>query len=113
MELDTEKQTRSNTIVAVAALAVLGLGLGLQIALASRLPQGVGEEARKHLTRLAWVGMLLLAFDVVVLFWLTIRAVSTRNKVRQTQPTTYIDAWAAAGERIQIDDDDEDTPDIP
>ena len=116
MEVEGERRYhRVNSFLVAVTLTVIAIGLVVQIVLATQAAASVEAEARKHFLRLAWAALVLLAFDAVVLFWLGIRYLADRSRqLRVPRTLPYVDAWAAAGERFQVDDeepedDDEDT----
>ena len=99
---------RVTAVLAVVALGVLAIGLASLIAYAADAAGRVEKAFAKHLVRLAWLALVMLAFDVVMLFWLSIRLIAARERpsiMRRRSP--YVDAWAAAGQRFQLADEDQ------
>ena len=105
MEVEREKRFRTvNAILVVAALAGLAAGLVVQIAYATRAAGQLDAPGRRYLGRLAWLALVLLAFDLVMGFWLAIRLAAARSRRRREgSRTKYVDAWAAAGRRFRLD----------
>ena len=106
---DHRKTPAEGMGLAVAAMIVLAGGLGVQIALAAQAAGNLDAADREHLLPLAWLALVMLAFDLLVLFWVSVRFVSARSHSRRTQTATrYVDAWAAAGRRFELDNEDPD-----
>lgn len=102
-----------NSMLVAATLIVITCGLVAVIALAAGAASEVDEGAARHLLRLAVIAVVLLAFNVVMMFWLVIRILAHRSS-RSSPPhrADYIDPWAEAGARFQLDEEDAPPTDI-
>lgn len=97
-----------NTVLITVALAILAIGLVVQMTLATRSAGMVEGDAEKHLLLQVRMSLLLLAFDLVVLFWLTIRYLASRSRRRRIpNSAAYVDAWTEAGQRFQLEEEEE------
>jgi membrane protein implicated in regulation of membrane protease activity len=96
--------------IAAISLAVIGTSLGCLVFIAIGHASTASEPAvRRYLLRLAWISLTLLLFVVLVFAWLVVRRVSARMRERRRtpQPTPYLDAWALAGQRFKLSEEDE------
>ena len=112
MDIDPLNKTgRTNWIIAIGALVVVALVQVYQIVEATGAAGtlGIDEPARKSLQRLAWLGVTVLSVVLLVLFWLTVRLLKARELGQELPPphAPYVDAWAAAGERFELAEDEE------
>jgi len=114
MELDPlNRSGRISWIIAIATLGVIAAAQGYQIALSTRIAGQVDPAHRKDVHRLAWLAVTVLSVDLVMLFWLSLRYLSARGRRHDAHAATpYVDAWAAAGQRLDVSepengDDDE------
>lgn len=110
-----EKLPRYRTVSFVLVLfwlLLLAGGLGvLMFALLHEADQS-DLEARLFRFRLAWICLALLGGVLVLIVWTIMRYVRQRALPHGSRkPTPYVDAWAAAGQRFQLRDDDEDRGD--
>jgi len=107
-ELGARRRT-FNTILVATTLVVLAIGLMVQIGLAGRAATKVVTPAAKGLvSRTAQLALAMLAFDLLMLFWLGIRVLTGAGRSLQgPRQTRYVDAWAEAGQRIQLPDEDD------
>ena len=117
MEIDGTKTSRLvNFIISVVLLTAMVGGLVSLIVVATQVAGSaeVDEATLKYWGRLASVALILLALVVVVLFWTVVRFVFRRHRGRQSHPPTpYVDAWAIAGRRFRLPDDQDDAEDEP
>ena len=97
------------TALVALVLIAFAVGLVLQIAMVSQAAQEVGPAARSHFWRVAKVALVLLAVDLVALFWLGIRLLAGRFRggPPHRKPLPYVDAWSVAGKRFQLDEQEE------
>jgi len=111
-ELGARRRT-FNTILVAVTLVVLAVGLIVQIGLARWAAAQVATPAAKALVRrTAILALAMLAFDLLMLFWLGIRVLTGAGRTTHgPRRTRYVDAWAEAGQRIQVPDETEDTDD--
>ena len=105
---------RTSWIIAIGALVAVALVQVYQIVEATGAARTLGIDApeRASLQRLAWLGVAVLSVVLLVLFWLTVRLLKARELGRELPhpPAPYVDAWAAAGERFKLEDDEDDLP---
>lgn len=114
MDIDEPNRAAAvSWIIAVTTLVVVAIAQVYQIALATGAAERIDLPERKDVHRLAWLALVVLSVDLVVLFWLAVRFFSNRSqwRGRSRSRTSYVDAWAAAGERFQLDESDDDTDD--
>ena len=116
--MDIEEPNRAQAVswtIAVVTLAVIAVAQVYQIAVATSAAGRIDLPERKYMHRLAWLALAMLSVDLVVLFWLAVRFFSRRSRQGETRgdKTPYVDAWAAAGERFQLSEvnDDEEEAD--
>lgn len=91
-------------------LLALAAGLIAMLVITTRAAIAVGDAAtRKLLARLAWMSLALLCLTVVLLLWALLRHVRYRLRAAPPlKPSKYVNAWELAGQRFQLDEDDED-----
>lgn len=68
-------------------------------------------DARSALIDLAKIGLVALCVNTLLIFWVflrSLRAVFRSDKSGKPAKSTYVDAWALAGKRLELDEDDED-----
>ncbi|MFP4354725.1 MAG: hypothetical protein ACLFUJ_06330 [Phycisphaerae bacterium] len=103
---------RSGFWVLVVVLLILMAGQVVQIAAAMHLVDAVSRPRRTQAGRIAWLSLLLLCIEAMLLFWVVIR--HAREGLSRTAPrqrTQYVDIWAEAGQRFQLQEDEEDEED--
>ena len=103
---------RSGFWVLVVVLLILMAGQVVQIAAAMKLVGAVGRPHRTQAGRIAWLSLLLLCIEALLLFWVVIR--HAREGLSRTMPrerTQYVDIWAEAGQRFQLQEDAPDEDD--
>ena len=101
-------------LILMVTLAMIGAALGAAVIVFAR--GSAGEDPAKLRYRLyaSLVGLALLAMTLVGLGWMLARFAAYRTRRRQGRYSTYyVDAWAAAGKRFKLSEDDEedDAPD--
>lgn len=97
-----------NSVVLVVALIAIAGGVAY-LMFSSLQAAGQVEDplAKKILIRLAWVALVLLAIAVILLVWAIMRLIRLRIGFRRSHSRApYVDAWALAGQRFQLDKDD-------
>ena len=110
MEIDNPRTFRTiNSIILLAALSLIAAGLVLLTVLTTQAASNVEDaDLQKQLARLAWIATVLLGLTLVLLLWAVMRLVRSRMNLGQRHPPTpYVDAWALAGQRMQVPDDDD------
>ena len=107
-DLDAPRRT-FNAILVATTLVVLAIGLIVQIGLARwAAPEVITPTAKALVSRTAILALAMLAFDLVILFWLGIRVLTRAGRsAHGPRCTRYVDAWAEAGQRIQLPNEDE------
>jgi hypothetical protein len=122
MEMNSESRRHAVDVALVTVVLVaVAVGLGVQIAIASRAAVEASPPAQRHFGRLARIALLLLAIDLLAMFWLGIRVLALRFRSREPRQgrVPYVDAWSVAGKRFRMDEEDEaeegpsDAPDPP
>ena len=110
MEIDEYPNYRLvNAILVAVALLGLAGGLIFQIGYATSAAAELGKPAGRHLGHLAWLAVVLLGFDMLMIFWLAIRAMGARGRYhRLHHRTPYVDVWAEAGQRFRLDEESQD-----
>ena len=109
MEIDPKSTGQiANFVILIAALFVISIGLGALTFLTIQAADVTDDVAvRKLLAELAWVAVALLGLTLVVLMWSVMRFVRSRITVSRTHTRTpYVDAWAEAGRRYQLTEED-------
>lgn len=105
MEIDKQRTVRTaNFIILIVSLTAMATGLALLTLVTTRAAGRIGDtETQKLLMRLAWVALALLCLTLVLLLWAVMRFVRSRIRFsRQRTHTPYVDAWALAGKRFKL-----------
>lgn len=113
MELDSVKKIRTaNFVLTVVSLVLLIVGLLALVLLAANAARGADANTRKFLVRMAWVATALMGLALIMLVWVILRRLRSRFEPSgRHAPTPYVDAWAEAGKRIQVEtEEDDDQP---
>jgi len=113
--MDIERHRRAGAVswaIAITMLVAVAGAQVYQIALATTVAGRIDLPERKYMHRLAWQALVVLSTDLVVLFWLTLRFFAARGRRREAHrsETPYVDAWAAAGQRLELGQGDDDQP---
>ena len=99
------------TLTAMGLVAVAGAMAAMLIA-TTRGAAGFTGHTRSYLFRLAWLSAALLAICLLMLAWVVVR--HARQRITRRTPrseTPYVDAWAEAGKRLKLKDEEKDEPD--
>jgi hypothetical protein len=111
MDVDSTRRRRStNLALTIIILILISVGLAIVMTSALRGAQDADTKTRKTLTYLAWTSFALMGGSIVLCVWAVIRLSRAHlpdpsADVRPAQPHT--DAWAEAGRRFELDEDDE------
>ncbi len=100
---------RTGFWVLVSVLCVLIIGQTLLLATAWHLAWSLQRPERVQAGRIAWLSLVLLCIESLLLFWVVIRYLRDRllhRRPRRTAP--YVDIWAEAGQRIQVEPEPDD-----
>jgi hypothetical protein len=99
--------------VLVTVLSVLIIGQTLLLASAWHLAWSLQRPARVQAGRIVWLSLVLLCIEALLLFWVVIRYLRDRLlRRRPRRPAPYVDIWAEAGQRIQVEPEpDDEKPD--
>jgi len=94
-------------VVLSAALLVMIVVLGVLLLVALEAAEDADAQTRSYLARMAWLFLIMLLLTVLCLFWLSIRylIIWTRTRARRHE-TPYVNAWAMAGQRFKLDEED-------
>lgn len=97
-----------NSAVLIVALAAIVGGVTYLMLSSLQAAAHVADPLTKRiLVRLAWVALLLLALAVILLVWAIMRLIRSRISFRRSHSRApYVDAWALAGQRVQLDEED-------
>jgi hypothetical protein len=113
MKRPSAARTVSFAVLFTSLLVAAGM-LGALLAIALRQAQSADDPAvRRLLLVVAWTSLVLLALDMVLLLWGAARLLSRRYAwpQRRHPPTPHVDAWAEAGRRLQVDDQEDEEQD--
>ncbi len=67
-------------------------------------------DARSALIDLAKISLAALCVNTLLIFWVFLRSLrAVFRSARRSEPakSTYVDAWALAGKRLELDDEDQ------
>ena len=110
MEIDRARIYRTiNLVLIVAILFLIAAASTATLVTATRAAGLVKDNPpiRRLVARIALLSAATLGLALVLLLWVLMRAAAGALRARKPQqPTAYVDAWAAAGERFQLDEDD-------
>jgi len=92
--------------IRAAVLLAVAIGLAAQTFMAAEAAgQMTDEPARKLLAKIAWLSVAMLGLTLLLLFWTVARFFRRRLPGGLAHHRTpYVDAWALAGKRFQLDD---------
>jgi len=103
-----------SSVIVTLLLVAMTAGLLYVFLKAADAAAGADEKTRADLGRLAWLGMALLGVSAVLLFGSLARTLRfCLRKQAPSKPTPYVDAWAEAGRRIKLPDDEEESEQDP
>lgn len=89
-------------------LIAAGCAATLTIAAREGAALAAGSPLRKIFARIAVFSTASLGLTLVLLVWAAMRYASNRLAPRgPLKPTEYVNAWAAAGQRVVVDDEDD------
>ena len=102
-----------NSIILIVALIAMAAGLVTLTLLTARAAEEVkGTDLHMVLARLAWVATALLCLTLVLLLWAVMRFVRSRIQFStKGTPIPYVDAWALAGKRFKLPEEDDEGED--
>ena len=104
-----------NYLLVIVSLLLICIGLGSIMVMALRGAGAVkdDDELRRLLTQLAWTSLVLMVVAAILLVWAVARILGQRvaAPLPKGEKSERIDAWAEAGRRFEVDDDDVDEPD--
>lgn len=110
MEVDRPRTYRTVSLVLqLAALAAVAAGLAdMLVGLVGLAGQRLNPAQQRLVLRMAWLSGAVLCLTTVLVLWTGIRLLKAlKGLPRRHGPTPYVNAWALAGKRIVVDDDDE------
>lgn len=108
--MEIEPQARGRTVrFVILAIGLLAMAVMLTVLLHLTLAAAHQMEGvrQKYLARLAIVVLVMLGMTLVMLVWLATRFIIDRLRPSHHAPTPYVDAWAAAGKRFKLAEDDD------
>lgn len=102
-----------NSIILIVALIAIAAGLVALTLLTARAAGEVKDpDLHMVLARLAWVATALLCLTLLLLLWAMMRFVRSRIRfTTERTPTPYVDAWALAGKRFKLPEEDDEGED--
>ena len=110
MEVGPRKIYRTINLVLIVAILFLIAGAStatLVTATGATALVKDNQPLRRLVARIALLSAATLGLALVLLLWVLMRSAAGALRARKPhQPTDYVDAWTAAGERIQLDDED-------
>ena len=99
-------------LLVMVALGFMCVGLGVVMVLSLRCAGAVKDnpDLRRTLTQLAWTSLVLMVGTSILLVWALIRVLGQRvtKPLLRGPKAERIDAWAEAGRRFEVDDEDDD-----
>ena len=106
--MTTDKPTGPVSFGGVAAgLVALAAGLVAMLVITMRAASSMADPAaKKLLVRLAWLSLVLLSLNLLMLLWCILRYIRYRIHMQPPiKPSTYVNAWELAGKRFQLEDE--------
>jgi len=117
MEMRPDRPGAGRFTFLLVLLVVIAAAMGALTFITLRAAVGADEKTRSALVRLAWFSFALLGLTLVALFWAVVRqSLLIRRQEQATGSMEYVDVWAEAGKRIEVEalnEDDEDSGDDP
>ena len=110
MEVDRQRTLHAASFaIVVVTLVAICAGLAAMIVITTRGAREAAEGPKEsYYYRMAWLSLALLALTVIVFVWVIIHHISgrlARKSPRQT--TAHVDAWALAGKRFKLEEDED------
>ena len=96
--------------------AVLAVGLGVMeiilvwLMVLIRDVATASGDAPSGMVHLAWIALVALCVNTMLIVWIFLRSMKVifrSGKIGKPSKSTYVDAWALAGKRLELDDDDQ------
>ena len=109
MEIDDFPKRRWPAVVLLGSWGLILIGglIAVLVYVARRAADEPDADKSYHLW-LALVAVVLLAMTLVVWAWMMLHRISVRTRqARRAAPTKYVNAWQLAGERFQLDEEDQ------
>jgi len=98
-----------NFVLTSAGLAAGAGALMALILITTRHASLSQGETRSAVVRLAWLATALLALCLLMLTWVIARYARERLHIeRERTKTPYVDAWAEAGRRLKLSEEQND-----
>jgi membrane protein implicated in regulation of membrane protease activity len=108
MEVKQGKTSRAVSF-AIGAIMLTAIGSAMGSLVFIMLSRAAGEtqsDVRKFLYRMAVIAVVLFLLVVIVFVRMLCQYVSFRLKGEKRPPTPYVDAWALAGKRYKLTDEE-------
>ena len=97
------RRTISFVIQAIAMIAGLA-GMLVLLFLITQQARLAEDQDRPGLVRMAWMTAGLAGFTLIILLWTVMRYYGFRRMMaKPVTKLTYVDAWAEAGRRFQVE----------
>jgi len=110
VEIDRVRKIRAVSSVAVIVLLLLiATGCAATLIIASRAAGAAvrGSTIKQAFARLALLSTATLGLTLILLVWWAARLLSfLLRPTTRHGPTPYVDAWAVAGKRFKLDDEE-------
>ena len=116
MEVDPRRTSRALSFgLVVLGLVAISAGLIAMLVITTQAAGTTTEPRTKNLlAHLAWLSLALLSLTLVLLVWAVMRHVRYwLRPVRRARSSQYVDAWALAGKRIKVPEDEDSDDDRP
>ena len=109
MKRRTTSRAINFTILTVSLVAIAVVLVGMLFVTAAAAAHASDHRTKRLILTLAWTSFAALGGTVLLLMWVVIRWIRYRLQPEEPrEPTPVVDAWAEAGERYQLDEDDQD-----
>ena len=103
------KFSRGRFITTVVVLAIHITALAVILAMAASLLGDKNPDTlRRTAGKIAWLAASIISFDAILLLLSLSRFLRSRlTSNSSSKPTEYVDAWAEAGARVKLEDDED------
>jgi len=111
MAIDDDSRQRSASLAVIIGLLIICIGVGSMMFITIEAASSAKDPAaKKLLARLSWMSLVLLCLAMLMTVWVILRHVRNRLKSdlsKPSEPTPYVNAWELAGQRFQLNEDNE------
>lgn len=100
-------------MIVVLLLIAAGCAGALAVSMRAATELPVDHPVRTMLVRIAVLSTASLGLSLVLVGWAAMRFLSDRLRPpRPAGETEYVDVWSVAGQRLQVDEDQEDEGEV-